>query len=75
MSHDDRGRKHLWHADQLLRDYTTQTPEGSHIHTRRREFKDLTRIVVSPNVVLDGLVVSVPAIGPKVRGFKPGRGR
>jgi hypothetical protein len=26
-------------------------------------------------VVLDGLVVIVFAIGPKVRGYKPGRGR
>jgi hypothetical protein len=26
-------------------------------------------------VALGGLVVSVLAIGPKVRGFKPGRGR
>jgi hypothetical protein len=26
-------------------------------------------------VALSGLVVSVPATGPKVRGFKPGRGR
>jgi hypothetical protein len=32
-------------------------------------------IFVITNVALDGLVVSVLASGPKVRGFNPGRGR
>jgi hypothetical protein len=31
--------------------------------------------IVHKNVALGGVVVSVLATGPKVRGFKPGRGR
>jgi hypothetical protein len=33
------------------------------------------RHISIPKVAVDGLMVSVLAIGPKVRGFKPGRGR
>jgi hypothetical protein len=34
-----------------------------------------TDLVITPGVALCGLVVSVLATGPKVHGFKPGRGR
>jgi hypothetical protein len=33
------------------------------------------KAVNTSEVVLCGLAVSVPFIGPKVRGFKPGQGR
>jgi hypothetical protein len=33
------------------------------------------KLIISTIVALGGLVVSVLATGPKVRGFKPGRGR
>jgi hypothetical protein len=33
------------------------------------------KLVLEGRVALGGLVVSVLATGPKVRGFKPGRGR
>jgi hypothetical protein len=32
-------------------------------------------VLFNPNCILGGVVVSVLATGPKVRGFKPGRGR
>jgi hypothetical protein len=35
----------------------------------------LTVVLTKHDVVPGGLVVIVLAIGPKVRGFKPGRGR
>jgi hypothetical protein len=36
---------------------------------------DITYVLKRLAVALGGLVVSVLATGPKVRGFKPGRGR
>jgi hypothetical protein len=40
---------------------------------KSRKMTDTHRLHTS--VVLGGVVVSVLATGPKVRGFKPGRGR
>jgi hypothetical protein len=55
-------------------------PEDSHLRTHSRE--NLKSYFVFAfihgnykHVALGGIVVSVLATGPKVRGFKPGRGR
>jgi hypothetical protein len=45
------------------------------IITIRRKKEGRDRAVPDLWVALGGLVVSVLATGPKVRGFKPGRGR
>jgi hypothetical protein len=58
--------------------HTCYTKKDLHTRTRWRKHTQNSSINVSVYmcvVVLGGLVVSVLATGPKVRGFNPGRGR
>jgi hypothetical protein len=47
-------------------------PDDTALQPRRQPFSFSAAVYL---VALGGLVVSVLATGPKVRGFKPGRGR
>jgi hypothetical protein len=49
---------------------TLVSPTSSHGVTTQNNI-----VIITAIVSLGGLVVSVLATGPKVRGFKPGRGR
>jgi hypothetical protein len=53
--------------------HAVQNPLSSRLLSRNVKIK-IYKTIILP-VALGGLVVSVLATGPKVRGFKPGRGR
>jgi hypothetical protein len=55
----------------FTRPYSEPAESSQHPHTL--SFMIFFHLIILPSVALGGLVVSVLATGPRVRGFKPGR--
>jgi hypothetical protein len=69
--------KVLWKVGQHLPDYAVQHPKR-HLNTHHLRIWNLIKFwsgLWTWDAALGGVVVSVLATGPKVRGFKSGRGR